>query len=58
MYYDAGSAADAVPRQITGDVVDVFLRGGFLAAVQRGEEYRPLQREFTPALKAIFSSFF
>jgi hypothetical protein len=24
MYYDAGAAADAVQRQITGDVVDVF----------------------------------
>jgi hypothetical protein len=31
MYYDAGSAADAVPRQITGDVIDMFLRRGLRA---------------------------
>jgi hypothetical protein len=32
MYDDAGAAADAVPPQITGDVVYVVLGGGFLAA--------------------------
>ena len=31
MYDHPGTAANAVLRQITGDVVDVFLRGRLLA---------------------------